>query len=95
MYRKFNINDTVKVKLTDYGKECLRKDYDDFLERVRSLVEDKEYVPFEFRLPKEDKEGYSEWQMWDLINKLGKYTGLGFTDMPFKSIILLKECDLR
>jgi hypothetical protein len=29
MYRKFNINDTIKVKLTDYGKESLRKNYDD------------------------------------------------------------------
>jgi transcriptional accessory protein Tex/SPT6 len=95
MYRKFNINDTIKVKLTDYGKESLRKDYDDFLERVRSLVEDKEYVPFEFRLPKEDKEGYSEWQMWDLINKLGKYIGLGFTDMPFETTILLSKEYLR
>jgi len=95
MYRKFNINDTVKVKLTDYGKECLRKDYDDFLERGRRLVEDKEYVPFEFRLPEEDKEGYSEWQLWVLMEKFGRHTGWGFADLPFETTILLKECDLR
>ena len=47
MYKKFNINDTINVKVTD-----------DFLERGRRLAEDKEYVPFEFRLPKEDKDGF-------------------------------------
>jgi len=94
MYKQFNVNDTVKVKLTDYGKECLRNDYNDLVRGLKDLV-GEDYTPYEFRLPEEDKDGYSEWQLWVLMEKLGRHTGWGLADLPFETTILLSEEDLK
>ncbi len=64
----FNINDNIQVKLTDYGKEMLRRDHESF---------NQQYPPgFPYSEPTEDNLGYSTWQMWDLMSKLGKYVGM-------------------
>lgn len=76
----FNINHYVYVRLTPHGKECLRKNYDE----LRASF-GKE-LPFEFKLPKEDSEGWSKWQMHDLMDELGRYVGMG-RDLPFETTI--------
>lgn len=53
---RFNVNDCVKVRLTDYGKRCLRKNYDDLQAGLGKKL------GFPFRLPEEDENGWSEWQ---------------------------------
>lgn len=63
---KFNINHNVKVKLTDYGREMLKKEHDEFWKDFPEQFH--EYNP-----PKEDAEGYCTWQMWFLMESLGKY----------------------
>lgn len=60
---EFNINDFVMVKLTDYGRQCLREN--------------------SFALPEEDKDGWSKWQAWVLMQELGKYLSWG-CKQPFE-----------
>ena len=71
----FNINDKVRVRLTEKGRAALIKQHDDYFEgRVP-------YSP-----PKEDADGWSEWQLWSLMQDLGHLCRLGI-DPPFETII--------
>lgn len=64
---KFNINDDVRVRLTDIGRRILDKD--------GSL----EFV-------KTDKDGWSTFQFWVLMEIFGKYIYNGCS-VPFKTEI--------
>ena len=77
---KFNVNDRVRVKLTDRGREI----HDEFwcdhpipLARV--------YSP-----PKEDDEGWSEWQLWVLMETFGPELGYILDEPPFEPNIEFK-----
>ena len=60
---KFNLNDKVRVKLTDLGRKIHKDNFYEF-------CLDKFY---DYNPPKEDVEGWSEWQMWDLFGLYGKH----------------------
>lgn len=84
----FNINDYVKVKLTDYGRECLKKDHNEFWDMIIekfSKVKKPDYVS-----PKEDKNGWSKWQMWSLMEKLGKHFTMDFGTNTFETDIKIE-----
>ena len=70
-FAEFNINNYVQVRLTDHGRKCLRENYDALAANFGGKL------PFAFRLPAEDKEGWSRWQAWDLFSQLGKNAGIG------------------
>lgn len=75
---RFNVNNYVRVKLTDIGRDALRKEHEN-LYRLFDKV--PEYLP-----PKEDADGWSEWQLWDLMNKLGPHCRNG-AHVPFSTEI--------
>jgi hypothetical protein len=79
----FNINHYVYVRLTPHGKECLRKNYNE----LASFFPDG--LSWEFTLPKEDKDGWSKWQMHDLMDSLGRYVGIGRQE-PFETNIRME-----
>jgi hypothetical protein len=58
---KVNLNNNIKVKLTEAAKTYLAN---------RHVKLFGEYP--RFTLPKEDKEGYSEWQLWNFIGHFGE-----------------------
>ena len=66
---KINLNEPVKVKLTDYGKEIYYHRYDD-LNRWAG----REVCKPSF--PKEDENGYTSFQLWDFIETYGEYIGM-------------------
>lgn len=76
---KFNVNNYVRVRLTSYGKEILRRNARKFSPAFRK-----------FALPKEDSEGWSEWQMLYLMEEFGDYIRLG-GDLPFETEIDIVE----
>jgi len=85
---KFNINHKVKIKLTDYGRRVLKRDHEEFwgqLNIMNPKVKIPEYTPI-----KEDKDGWSEWQLWHLMEQLGKYAGMGNKNV-FETNILIME----
>jgi hypothetical protein len=79
----FNINDYVRVKLTDYGRYIHMRQFYENYSGVHTLGEKQsiKYSP-----PKEDREGYSRWQLWNLMSTFGEYMGLGFENLFETSI---------
>lgn len=78
-----NLNDKVRVRLTDIGREIHRRQFDEFKQRFPAFGYD--YSP-----PKEDADGWSEWQLWDLMGTFGNYISLG-CNVPFETTILVLE----
>jgi len=77
----FNINQSVRVKLTDHGKKLLLDDYLALMGHYGRNV-------YEFHLPKEDMNGYVKYQLWDLMKTFGPHINIG-TEMPFEAEIQL------
>ena len=69
---KINLNDIVKVKLTDLGKEIYYHRYDalnKYLEKIGAK-------PFEPHFPKEDEEGKTKFQLWEFMELYGSCMGM-------------------
>lgn len=79
---KFNVNDCVKVKLTERGRSILAS------KRVNMQFLTNLKLPF-FDY-KEDENGWSEWQLWDLMSIFGQYLYNG-CDIPFEMNIIIIE----
>jgi hypothetical protein len=62
---QFNINDKVRVKLTKHGKAMLVADHVMLFQEYRTKPA---YTP-----KKEDAEGWSEWQLWALMDAFGHH----------------------
>lgn len=67
---KININEYVKVKLTDYGKEIFYHQYDDL-----NKFYGKEIIKPSY--PTVDSDGYTSFQLWCFINLYGRYIDMG------------------
>ena len=63
-FRDVNLNEYIKVKLTDKGKEIYRNHYHDI---------DDEYVP----TLDTDKEGYYKFQLWEFMQIFGEHFHMG------------------
>jgi len=73
----FNCNHKVKVKLTDYGREILRG---------QNILLNKglpKNVTLNLSIPNEDAKGWSEWQLWVLMERFGCYLKPGGEE-PFE-----------
>lgn len=81
---KLNINDTVKVKLTDAGIAILRKNHDELARSFPKLGD--------FKLPIVDPDGYSSFQLWGLMETFGPYMHIGFK-VPFETEIVVNDKD--
>lgn len=57
---EINLNDTVYVKLSKKAHEAIKQDHEQLFRWV--------YIP-----PKEDAEGWSKWQLWDLMQRIGPH----------------------
>lgn len=79
----FNINDTVRVKLTDEGRKAHRENFDKL---YCSNPNKPEYRPI-----KEDDDGWSSWQMWYLMQQFGPHTYMGCELMFHPTIELPKD----
>jgi len=79
---KFNINEYVKVRLTEVGRESLRKQHTELFRGYPS--------PMEYREPEVDAEGFTKFQLWDLMNKLGPGCWNG-CQVPFEMEIEIPE----
>lgn len=74
---KFNMNDSVKIKLTNKGIDILKEQYNEL----------KKYYPNigEFQLNL-DKEGYYKQQLWSVMQIFGRDIGMG-NELPFETEI--------
>jgi hypothetical protein len=79
---EFNINNTVYVRLTQVGKNELIKQHAELKVSFPKLHDHTPKI--------EDDEGWSKWQMWDLMNRFGHLMSLGFT-LPFETDIKIGD----
>lgn len=75
---KFNINNNVRVRLTDAGRQYHRENYE-------VLIKHHGAKWYEYKPPKEDTDGWSTWQLWSLMNQFGAHLSLG-AEPPFIEI---------
>jgi hypothetical protein len=75
---EFNINQNVYVQLTPYGKEILRD---------RARFYDYPYID------KQETDGWSRWQLWDLLQTFGGCIYLGSPKIPFSTDIRIEVND--
>ena len=66
---KINLNELVKVKLTDLGKDIYYHQYDELNARLGTII-------FKPAFAKEDDEGYTYFQLWNFMEVYGKHIGL-------------------
>lgn len=67
-----NLNDFVKVKLTDLGKDIYYHRFD----TVNEIIIKRGGNPITPHMPKVDSEGKTKIQLWDFITLYGGYIGM-------------------
>lgn len=66
---RINLNEVVKVKLTDLGKDIYYHQFDELNRRYGRIV----CKPL---FPKEDADGYTEFQLWNFVEIYGEHIGM-------------------
>ena len=67
--QKINLNETVKVKLTPYGAEIYYKQFDELNKQYgREICKP--------HMPRIDKDGYTEFQLWHFMELYGAHIGM-------------------
>jgi hypothetical protein len=66
---RINLNEPIKVKLTDWGKEIYYHQYD-----RTNRIAGREICKQKY--PKEDENGYTEFQLWHFIELYGGHMGM-------------------
>ena len=61
---QINLNEVVKVKLTERGKEIHKKIHEDIRKEAPHLIG-------EYKGPIVDAEGYTKYQLWELMGDFG------------------------
>ena len=65
----FNLNDTVWVQLTDFGLAELEREHEVLYGKLGMAS----YKP-----PRTNEDGWSKWQLWELMNTFGGVMRIGF-----------------
>ena len=79
--KEFNINHYVHIRLTEKGRQILRDKH----EELRAYFPNEEYQE-----RPEDKDGWSKWQLHDVMRTFGGCM-YAHSDVPFETTIKL-EC---
>ncbi len=68
----FNMNEYIRVRLTDLGYQRLADMHNEYLAKVKNW----EYRNADYYKEKADKDGYTSFQMWSFMSDFGDVTGL-------------------
>lgn len=82
----FNINNYVKVKLTDYGRQLYFQWWEDLNKKLNMRIEPK--------YPVEDEDGYFKDSLWSLMEVFGRHFHMG-GKLPFATNIEFYDEDLQ
>ena len=67
--QKINLNETIKAKLTPYGAEIYYKQFDELNKQYGRQI-------CKPQMPRIDKDGYTEFQLWHFIELYGQHIGM-------------------
>jgi len=85
---KLNLNSSVKVKLTDYGKDIYYHQYDEINNKYGRTICKPTF-------PKVDAEGFTKFQLHTFINLYGEYLIIGGKAVTKDINIYINESDLQ
>lgn len=77
-----NINDKIKVKLTEHGRSILEKDVTNTLSMLNGFNY-QDYSPYHT-----DEEGYTEFTLWDFMRIFGSHFQMGCQQIIEKNEII-------
>lgn len=80
---EFNINQYVRVRLTETGHKIHKEDYDRIYRNYKKN-------PYPYNPPKEDEDGWSRWQLWTLMELFGSSIHIGINEAPFETNIIFE-----
>lgn len=83
--KTLNINSKVRIKLTSFGIEILRKQHE---ERHRSYPF---AFPASFTPPAVNEDGFCEMQLWEVMNTFGEFLYNGAPNLPFETNIQIDD----
>ncbi|MCM1234149.1 MAG: hypothetical protein NC489_28940 [Ruminococcus flavefaciens] len=90
-YKKVNLNSKIKVKLTPYGAEIYYYKVDGVNEKIIR----NGGTPLDRKMPCIDKDGFTEFQLWEFINLYGSCIGLGRKEVLSDICLYISEKDLE
>ena len=67
---KINLNETIKVKLTQFGKDIYTHKYDEIANKYPLLKISRTEI-------KADETGYTDFTLWQFMNLYGPYMEIG------------------
>lgn len=88
--KKLNLNNFVKVKFTDHGKDIYYHQYDGLIE----LMKARGVKPIQPSYPTVDEDGYSTMQLWCFIELYGPHIGMCKPNVIEDLNIYIDERDL-
>jgi hypothetical protein len=77
-----NLNDYVYIRMTDFGRQEHKRQYEELRKEFRYLPEDAQI--------KEDDDGWSRWQLYNIMNIFGHLLYNGAQQLPFETYIKFK-----
>ena len=88
--KTFNINNLIKVRLTDHGKDIFYHQHDEFNRRYGN---GKEII--EPRYPDVDEDGFTIFQLWHFMEIYGPYISITAPNFIENNNIYIEESDLK
>ena len=88
--KKLNFNSLVKVKLTPLGVDIYYHRHDEFVKTYPKLSDVMKPT-----MPKIDKNGFTEFQLWHFMQLYGCYMGVGFKNVVEDISFYISEEDLE
>lgn len=80
---KINLNDIIKVKLTDRGKDIFYHQHDEFNQCARKIIKPS--------YPKVDEEGFTSFQLWYFMQLYGPHIHMGMDNFIEHNNIYFEE----
>ena len=82
-----NLNDFIKVKLNDRGKDI-------FYHRFDEIIEQFPRIGLEPHMPKVDENGYTMFQIWEFMELYGVHIGMAKPSVLESMDVIVGEEDL-
>lgn len=82
----FNVNNEVRVRLTPLGRKIHKEKHEALGAAFGKVAHEAIQKEFKYVAPEEDADGWSTWQLWQLMNTFGDHCWNG-CEPPFETII--------
>ena len=85
---EFNLNSDVFVRLTPEGRHIHKRSHDELNTHIHHVSPKVKTAMYE--RPEEDEDGWSKWQLWELMSSFGEHIYNGCRP-PFELNIRIPE----